>query len=1210
MNSKLRTLFYGILLGVYASFPALADDIEIYVTGGGSVDRPNILLLIDTSLSMLEDSTGSGWDPHWETYDDAYAYLGECDTSRIYWTLQTETQVKDRAVLLCTTAADQSFAYDANFVCDAGRTALDTAGKYTESPPYTSTGTGVRILEWRIGRSSESNSSQERWRVVHQDFTATANITRDCQQDRGIHGPDSTSSRKWMRFGGDHVGDNRWYTDDTKEPFLVDNASQRRFFKGNYVNWLQRYSGKMRITAVKEALIELLDGPDALHDVNIGLARFDHHNSGGMVIKEIVDLATNKTILLDRIKNIRVRANSPNTPAYGGTPLSESLYEMAAYYHGINVDYGEISYTPNQPSTSVASPPDLLTKSVAASRVGGTLSDTVYNSPIAGECQANHVIVLTDGLPTQDLNADNKAIANLPGFVGGGCDGTAGNNCLDEIAGWLYDTDHSTTYDNEQRVITHTVGFDVAGSFLEDTATAGHGTYHTVTNADDLVTALQEIIEPVIRTNASFTAPAVSVNAFNRAFHLDKLYFTLFAPEEGPHWDGNLKKFNLKRITDGSGTYVAIVGQDATTSATDNGFFKDTAQSIWTSNAAPDNPDGGKAVLGGAMSKLTASRLIKTDAQDTVKTLYDLDPTTTEIINTEIGLAAGASSTDRVYLINWARGLDGYDEVPAGSPNGNRTELRRTATNYETAAMMGDPLHSRPTVVTYGSADTTVFVATNDGFLHAIDEETGTEQFAFIPRTSLVNLKKVRDNVVNSPPKAYGIDGNIISWTKDADGDGNIEPGDGDFVYLFFGFRRGGSDYYALDVTNRAAPTLLWRIKGGFDNDPSTLSSYATGDFSELAESWSDPVRAKINHNGTVKTVLIFGGGYDSASQDQQNLVNIDTIGRGIFIVDATSGELLHRTGPDADANLKLTGMVSSIPAKVRVIDMDGNGLHDRLYVGDMGGRVWRFDIIHGEATATLVQGGLIASLGAANSSDLVNNRRFFNTPDVSLFEEGSERFLNIGIGSGYRAHPNQKIGTDNGAVDRFYMLRDSNVDASDTVANTDYTLAFSLGGYSGNGMDETELADLTDITNAASVSVAETAASAALVGKQGWFVKMAGNGEKVLAESVTLSGETTFTTFSPTTTSSTCDPGVGVAKIYNVSAQFATPLSDVNSDTVINEDDRSQTLELRGIPPHLVVLFTDESQGKPIGFVGTQKAPVNIKSPPNRTWWYQIEDL
>ena len=69
--------------------------------------------------------------------------------------------------------------------------------------------------------------------------------------------------------------------------------------------------------------------------------------------------------------------------------------------------------------------------------------------------------------------------------------------------------------------------------------------------------------------------------------------------------------------------------------------------------------------------------------------------------------------------------------------------------------------------------------------------------------------------------KHYGVDGDIVPVTKDVDRDGIIEPADGDFVYIIFGMRRGGETYYAIDVTDKNSPDLIW-----------------TQDFVEGGESW------------------------------------------------------------------------------------------------------------------------------------------------------------------------------------------------------------------------------------------------------------------------------------------------------------------------------------------------------------------------------------
>ena len=199
---------------------------------------------------------------------------------------------------------------------------------------------------------------------------------------------------------------------------------------------------------------------------------------------------------------------------------------------------------------------------------------------------------------------------------------------------------------------------------------------------------------------------------------------------------------------------------------------------------------------------------------------------------------------------------------------------------------MGDPIHSQPVIVNYGSNDSAIFVATNHGFLHSFDAATGTENFAVIPRELLSNLYDFYQDG-SSINHIYGLDGSLILRTV------------GEKTYLYVGMRRGGQNYYAFDVSEKNHPKLVFKISGG------------EGDIAQLGQTWSPPTLTKIKIGSTVHDVLVFGGGYDD-SQDDKALRSPDSMGNAIYIVDANTGAKLFSIS-QSDSDMNMSAMQYSI---------------------------------------------------------------------------------------------------------------------------------------------------------------------------------------------------------------------------------------------------------------------------------------------------------
>ncbi|MGD9313506.1 MAG: PilC/PilY family type IV pilus protein [Desulfobacterales bacterium] len=955
---------------------------------------------------------------------------------------------------------------------------------------------------------------------------------------------------------------------------VKDNAGAFRYSK-NYLNWLFFYTAARDIDndGTDEPIYDGTTLPDK--------SRFYYAKKALLTVGK---LSSNKAQFAiyyftndDGSSQAQGLDDVVDTPL-GATPEENTL--NSDYINNIN-NMGTVTYSP-------------LAE-------GMTTIGDYYDSNSSGEpdttnyCQKNFVIVVSPGLSSMDkatgceviegewvcdLNDSLAKPGELTDHDGGGNDGFGndgpgtgtitvdghnyqvvtnynGSTYLDDVAAYFYANDMRQSNDKTeavQNVSTYTVGFlatTASRVFLINTSNNGngktnltnsadpdYGKYHfDAESAEGLSQAILDAVNSIISRTSSFTAPVVPVT---RTTSGNKIYMAFFKPLDQNFWEGNVTKFGLNADNQ-------IVGSDDNPATWPNGSMRENAQPYWSTIDWADTSKS-NGILNSSRNIYTYLGSVA-DLTDSANSFATSNTNLTAAIlgNPNDVTVNGSTVAGKDKVIQYIRGADILDQ----DADLNVTENRSVIT--------GDVLHSEPLVFTYQYADdsakTMVFFGANDGMLHAVldvtdaDVETdgdetnhGTEAWAFIPPDQLSRLKEILEgsthqDYVDSSPKAY---------FKDVDEDGLVDTADGDQVILICGLRKGGSSYFALDITNPTAPEYLWRIS-------STNDVYSPVVISQLGESWSEPqfgVVKTTNDDTSGTAVFFIGGGY---SADH-------SAGKALIAVNVLTGAVVKTF---------TTNMDYAVPSTVKLVDADHNGFVDKVYVGDLGGQMWRFGQVTTDAGDNPLNfpdvdeninnwsGHILFTASTYTIGETTYRRKFFYPPSVTL-EKGYDLLF---MGTGDRENA---CDTDT-AADRIYCVKDAHG-----------TSTFS----------ETDLVDVTDPDAAVpDLKQSDGDVDSNSSYDQGWYIRLVDSsgetevaeGEKVLAEGMVFYKTYYVTTFTPN--DNACVPG-GIAKLYAINyltGAAVIKFTDLDAD---GEKDLTRSKALGGgIPSKPVIVITGEGQ-------------------------------
>lgn len=761
-------------------------------------------------------------------------------------------------------------------------------------------------------------------------------------------------------------------------------------------------------------------------------------------------------------------------------------------------------------------------------------------------CQKNFVIVLTSGFSSEDGTSDNQSVPSILADFDGdnnsdgigegniSIDGVVsaiphnmnGTSHLDDVAYYLRTNDvvYSAT-PSFKNLSTYTVGIQsgpLSRAFLINTSNNGngalnlydasdpeYGAYHFEADSpEDIGESLLGALNNILSKTTTFTAPVVPVT---RTMSGKTIYLSFFRPAEGLFWEGDVRKFAL----DSSNQIIDAYGNPATWP---NGAMRENAVPIWSTRDWSETMHHSTREI---VTYLGEANL--NDAGNA----FTIDNVTAAQLGNPV---TAANVDDSSRIIAFVRGADAYDE------DGD------TVLDENRQVVTADSLHGKPVVFTFvhqsaegdpqiDSAETRVFFGANDGMLHAVDDSDGSEAWGFIPPDLLPGLQNMVYGVghpifIDSSPRLCFLDRDRDGNIDDFNGNGFVDVEEDDRVLLVFGERGGGSAYHALDVTDPDAPVYQW----GFSKDAAWGSAPQTVPW--LGGSWSEPVfgRIKIEHdtesleppdetdpNLDYHNVIIVGGGFSENG----------TAGRGVLVVDVETGEVLKEFRNTADNNI---GMNFPIPSSVTAIDADDNGFLDKVYVGDVGGRMWRLGQFVNEEGVELpfpqseedisrwsAEVLFFAGCDESDCSDTSDNdsdgevdefRPFYFGPEVVL-EKGYDLIV---TGTGDRFHSCNRHTTD-----RVLAVRDNHRTSQLSAADGNLVNLYDATPNLDFPVDDVDDNDLEDL---------------------GFYLPLL-PGEKILAEAVVFYRIIYMTSFEPN--DAPCVPG-GDAWLYAFEYKTGAP--------------------------------------------------------------------
>ncbi|MEO9385675.1 pilus assembly protein [Chromobacterium phragmitis] len=741
-------------------------------------------------------------------------------------------------------------------------------------------------------------------------------------------------------------------------------------------------------------------------------------------------------------------------------------------------------------------------------------------SSSSGCAPQKYVVLITDGLPTQDKNgyywppAGSAAAAGYGVTASFNADGSLNTGGTNDQA--LLDAISQIQTLASAGIKTYVIGLGAgvapatnptAAQTLTAMAVAGNtGAYYPAVDPSAFSNALGSILVQIQK--GSYDQASVALNSTTLSTNT-QAFLASFNPSDTPYsdWTGDLSAYALGTSSGLNVSSSASWSAQTQLDALAGGSGWQSARLIATWDAANGRgvPFRWPAAGVTGINSTQQSQLQPSDTKGSLRLNYLRGDASQEARN-------GGGFRSRSHLLG-----DVVDSGPAyvAKPDGPYID-----TSYQT--FISNNANRAPML----------YFGANDGMVHALNASTGNEAFAFIPNGVFANLYQLAGTSYNSN-HIYFVDGSPQA--------GDVQFSDNAWhSILVGGLGGGGKTIYALDITTPSSLTT-----------ETAVANAALWEFSDsgMGYSYGRPTIARLNGASNAFAVF-FGNGYASSGN------------HAIF----------YAVNPQTGATLAKIDLCSAVPAacnssapqglsEVVAINSSGNAgaAVDTVYAGDLQGNLWAINV----SSSNPANWSVRLLFTATDSSG--NHQPITAAPAATLNPNfPKQKGMMVYVGTGQLL---AQADLTNSNTQSFYAIYDNmnitGLTPSNLLQQTETAIATSVSGFPSTTVSSS-LYNWQSPNPPLNCVVGRTCPTL-----YGWYYNLsfAGSGTRMLTNPQIFAGNVVYTTFSPPT--SPCTAG-GVS--FLMSSNYATggppaqPFLDATGDGVVNGQDVYNQQPLSGV--------------------------------------------